>query len=434
MTTKVSLRQKKISKGRESLYLDFYPPIPHPKTEKSTRREFIGMYLFSSKKEIKKDIDDLNKIISERKEKKQEFKIQLNQINELKAFYKGFKGLTPIDKQHNAETLAIAKSIRQKRENFLNKPEIYSQYEKEQLKLKELGEQCFVEYFTKLANKRKESNHANWISALKYLNTFTNGSLKFADLNEKFLEDFKEYLLSTKSNKSNKTTLSQNSAVSYFNKVKAALKQAFKDGILQQDLNAKVKPIKAAETRREFLTLEELNKLVKTECNNPLMKRAALFSVLTGLRFSDIKKMIWGELEYINGQGYRINFNQKKTKGVEYYDISEQAYSLINGAENPKDMPQNKSVFEGLTYSAYQNKHLFQWIGAAGITKNITFHNFRHSFAVLQLMPNADGSNGTDIYTVSKMLGHKDLKTTQIYAKIVDETKRAAANKIKLNM
>jgi integrase len=330
--------------------------------------------------------------------------------------------------------LEIAKSIRQKRENFLNKPEIYSQYEKEQLKLKELGEQCFVEYFTKLANKRKESNHANWISALKYLNTFTNGSLKFADLNEKFLEDFKEYLLSTKSNKSNKTTLSQNSAVSYFNKVKAALKQAFKDGILQQDLNAKVKPIKAAETRREFLTLEELNKLVKTECNNPLMKRAALFSALTGLRFSDIKKMIWGELEYINGQGYRINFNQKKTKGVEYYDISEQAYSLINGAENPKDMPQNKSVFEGLTYSAYQNKHLFQWIGAAGITKNITFHNFRHSFAVLQLMPNADGSNGTDIYTVSKMLGHKDLKTTQIYAKIVDETKRAAANKIKLNM
>jgi integrase len=385
MATKVSLRQKKISKGRKSLYLDFYPSIPHPETGEPTRREFLGLYIYE-------------------------------------------KAKTPIDKQHNTETLKIGESIRQKRENFLNKPEIYSQYEKEQLRLKELGEQCFIEYFTKLANKRKASNHDNWVSALNYLDTFTNGRLKFADLNQKFLEDFKEYLLTTKSNRSNKTTLSQNSAVSYFNKVKAALKQAYKDGVLQDDLNAKVKPIKAAETRREYLTLEELNKLVKTPCNDVLLKRAALFSALTGLRFSDIQKMTWGELEYINGQGYFLNFNQKKTKGVEVLPISEQAYSFTEGAENPKDMPQDEPVFEGLKYSAYHNKHLFQWIGAAGITKDITFHCFRHTFATLQLF------NGTDIYTVSKMLGHKDLKTTQVYAKIVDEAKRTAADKIRLDI
>ncbi len=385
MATKVNLRQKKISKGRKSLYLDFYPPIPHPETGEPTRREFLGLYIYEKPK-------------------------------------------TPFDKQHNTETLKIAQSIRQKRENFLNKPEIYSRYENEQLKIKELGEQCFVEYFKKLANKRKNSNHDNWISALAYLEAFTNGSLKFADLNQKFLEDFKEYLLTTKSKRSNKTTLSQNSAVSYFNKVKATLKQAYKDGILQTDLNAKVKPIKAAETRREYLTLDELNKLVKTPCNDVLLKSAALFSALTGLRFSDIQKMTWGELEYINGQGYFLNFNQKKTKGVEVLPISEQAYSLTNGTPNPKDMPQDKPVFEGLKYSAYHNKHLFQWIGAAGITKDITFHCFRHTFATLQLF------NGTDIYTVSKMLGHKDLKTTQVYAKIVDEAKRTAANKIKLDL
>ena len=385
MTIKVSLREKKISKGRKSLDLDFYPPIPHPETGEPTRREFLGLYTFEKPK-------------------------------------------TPINKLHNTDTLKIANSIRQKRENFLNKPEIYSQYEKEQLKLKELGEQCFIEYFTKLANKRKSSNHDNWLSALNYLDTFTNSTLKFANLNEKFLEDFKEYLLTTKSNRSNKTTLSQNSAVSYFNKVKAAMKQAYKDGILQYDLNAKVKPIKAAETRREYLTIDELNKLVKTPCNDTLLKRAALFSALTGLRFSDIQKMTWGELEYIKEQGYFLNFNQKKTKGVEVLPISEQAYNFTEGAENPKDMPQDKAVFEGLKYSAYHNKHLFQWIGAAGITKDITFHCFRHTFATLQLF------NGTDIYTVSKMLGHKDLKTTQVYAKIVDEAKRTAANKIKLDM
>jgi integrase len=385
MATKVSLRQKKISKGRKSLYLDFYPPIPHPETGEPTRREFLGLYIFEKPK-------------------------------------------TPIDKQHNAETLKIGDSIRQKRENFLNKPEIYSQYEKEQLRLKELGEQCFIEYFRKLTNKRKGSNLNSWTSALKYLDSFTNGSLKFADLNQKFLEDFKEYLLTTKSNRSNKTTLSQNSAVSYFNKVKAALKQAYQDGFLPTDLNTKVKPIKAAETRREYLTLEELNKLVKTPCNDVFMKHAALFSALTGLRFSDIQKMTWGELEHINGQGYFLNFNQKKTKGVEVLPISEQAYRFTEGTKNPRDMPQDKHVFVGLKYSAYRNKHLFQWIGAAGITKDITFHCFRHTFATLQLF------NGTDIYTVSKMLGHKDLKTTQVYAKIVDEAKRTAANKIKLDM
>src|SRR5690606_17649316 len=106
MTTKVALRQKPISKGRKSLYLDFYPAIPHPETGEPTRREFLGLYLFD-------------------------------------------KAKNPFDKRHNTETLQIAENIRQKRENFLNKPEIYSQYEKEQLRLKELGEQCFIEYFSK---------------------------------------------------------------------------------------------------------------------------------------------------------------------------------------------------------------------------------------------------------------------------------------------
>jgi integrase len=377
---KVTLRQKKISKGRQSLYLDFYPAVPHPETGEPTRREFLGLYIFEKPK-------------------------------------------TPIDKQHNIETFKIGESIRQKRENFLNKPEIYSEYEKEQLRKKELGEQCFVEYFRKLTNKRKASNHDNWLSALNYIEAFTKGKLKFAALNEKFFEDFKEYLLTTKSNKSSKTTLSQNSAVSYFNKVKATLKQAFKDGILQTDLNAKISPIKAVETRREYLTIDELNKLANTHCNNDLLRRAALFSALTGLRFSDIQKMVWGELEYIEGHGYYLNFIHKKTKEIEYYPISEQAANLLNEKGEPK-----AKVFEGLEYSAYHNKHLFQWIGAAGITKGITFHCFRHTFATLQLF------NGTDIYTVSKMLGHKDLKTTQIYAKIVDETKRQAANKIVLDL
>ena len=384
MAIKVTLRQKKIRKERKSLYLDFYPAIPHPETGEPTRREFLGLYIFEKPKNY-------------------------------------------IDKQYNDEQLQKAELIKNERYKQFNGNIELSELEKRTLekdkKERELGEQCFIEYFTKLANKRKASNHDNWFSALKYIQDFTKGKLKFTDLNEKFLEDFKEYLLTTKSKKSDKTTLSQNSAVSYFNKVKVTLKQAHKDGILQTDLNAKISPIKTTETRREYLTIEELNKLVKTPCNLDLLKRAALFSALTGLRFSDIQKMVWGELEYIEGQGYFLNFSQKKTNGIEYYPISEQAVSLLNEKGEP-----TTKVFEGLEYSAYHNKHLFQWIGATGITKDITFHCFRHTFATLQLF------NGTDIYTVSKMLGHKDLKTTQIYAKIVDDTKRKAADKIKLDM
>ena len=229
--------------------------------------------------------------------------------------------------------------------------------------------------------------------------------------------------MNVKSNKSNKVTLSQNTAQSYFNKFKATLKQAYKDNYLNCDLNSKVEQIKAVETRREHLTIEELNRLAQTECPNPLLKTVSLFSALTGLRFSDIQKMVWNEIEYIEGNGYFIKFEQQKTGGIETMPISEQAYSLLG---EPKDG--NKKIFEGLKYSAHENGHLAKWIGLAGITKHISFHCFRHTYACLQL------SNGTDIYTVSKMLGHRELKTTQVYAKIIDATKREATNKIKIEL
>ena len=380
MAIKVHLRKKGISKERFSLYLDIYPPIIHPETGRKTRRHFLGLYI---------------------KEKPK----------------------TATDKQHNKETLQLAEQIRQKQENHLNKPEIYSDYEKEQLRIKQLGEKDFIEYYRMLAHKRKSSNHDNWMSALKYLEKFAGERLRFADLNERLLEDFKEFLLTTGSNKSKKALLSQNSALSYFNKIKAALKQAYKDGLLVHDLNGKVRSIKEAETNREYLTIEELNLLAGTHCSDDVLKRAALFSALTGLRFSDIEKLKWREVVFNPGDGYLISFRQKKTKSIESLPISEQARNLLGERGTP-----DETVFSGMGASYSRSKHLAQWLGAAGITKKITFHCFRHTYATLQLF------NGTDIYTVSKMLGHKNLKTTQVYAKIVDVAKREAAGKINLDM
>lgn len=380
MAVKVKLREKKITNGRKSLYLDFYPAIFNHKTGKTTRREFLGLYIFEKTK-------------------------------------------NPFDKKHNTETIRIAENIRQKRENALNKPEIYNDFEKEQLRIKELGEHCFVEYFRKLTNKKYGSNLSNWTSTLKFFEAYTNGSIKFKDLSVPFFEGFKNYLLTTKSNKSNKAKLKVNTASSYFNKIKASLKQAYKDGILQVDLNSQIEPIPEEETRREYLTIEELNRLIKTPCNNDLLKRCAIFSALTGMAFKEIQNMIWADVTFIADKGYMVLTKRQKTQRDNYLPIPEQAFNLLGERKEPK-----AKVFEGLKYSAYHNKHLFQWIGSAGITKDITFHCFRHTYAIIQLY------KGTDIYTVSKMLGHKDLKTTQIYAKVVDETKREATNKIILDL
>ena len=411
MATKVKLRTKAISGNRQGLYLDFYPAIKHPETGEQTRREFLNLFLMDETEHETLFYNDgkgktQKKIVPVVDKKGQPKKVKLN----------------PIDKQHNKETLSLAEQIRQKKDNQLNKPEIYTGYEKEQLRIKEKGEHNFIEYFKKLVDKRKGSNYDNWVSASHYLIKFTNGNLKFSELDETFCTDFKEYLLTTNTTKSNKAKLSQNSVVSYFNKLKAAMKQAYKDRYLQTDLNAKIEAVKQAETRRNFLTMDELNSLVKTECTLPILKQAALFSALTGLRFIDIQNLVWGEIEFIKGNGYFLKFTQQKTDGVEMMPISEQSFNLLGERKDPI-----AKVFEGLKYSAWVNLQLTKWLYKSGIAKNITFHCFRHTYATLQL------SMGTDIYTVSKMLGHRDLKTTQVYAKIISQTKRDAANKIHLD-
>ena len=379
MAIKVKLRQKKISEERQSLYLDFYPAIPHPGTGEPTRREFLKMYLFDKPKDF-------------------------------------------IDKHHNKETLQIAEQIRQKRENHLNKPEIYTGYEKEQLRIKERGEHNFVSYFKSLADKRKASNYDNWVSAYNYLETFTKGNLKFADLNEKFCNEFKEYLLTTKSKKSNKVTLAQNSAVSYFNKFKATLKQAYKDGYLPSDLNGKIECIEPQETISQTLTIEELNTLAKTECKNPLLKKYVLFSALTGMPFKEMQNLNWGQVELSKTFGIRIKMIRQKTGKPYLINISEQAYSLMGERKEQTD-----KVFEGISN---RDRYYFfpLWLAEAGIKKDMTFHDLRHTYGCLQI------DAGTDIYTLQGNMGHSTPRQSMMYGKISDQRKREAADKIKLDL
>lgn len=116
-----------------------------------------------------------------------------------------------------------------------------------------------------------------------------------------------------------------------------------------------------------------------------------------------------------------MKYTIQKTSKYDELPISEQAIQLCGERRNPDEL-----VFDGLVYSAYANKALAQWLGAAGITRNVTFHCFRHTFATLQL------ASGTQITTIQKMLGHKNVGTTLVYAKTLEEAKREAAEKIKI--
>ena len=139
------------------------------------------------------------------------------------------------------------------------------------------------------------------------------------------------------------------------------------------------------------------------------------------MRWGDCLKLRWIDLQYSEDQGYFIRFNQNKTKSYETLPITEEAVKELG---NPA-IDSQEYVFKGLTYSSHNNFLLAKWAMNAGITKHITFHSFRHTNATLLI------SAGEDIYTVSKMLGHKELRTTEIYAKVLNSKKVAAANRIK---
>lgn len=325
------------------------------------------------------------------------------------------------------EACLYADKVRAIRQREYDNAALYTDSEAEQAAQYERSQCNFIEYFKQVAdNRHKNSSDSivvNWNRVYELIKIFAGGdTLLFGQIDLRLIENVKMFMLNAPQGGNKSGTVSRNTAATYFSIFKAGLKQAFVDGYLTIDLAAKVKGIPEQESRREHLTLEELNTLAQTPCDNPIIKRAALFSALTGIRHVDIKKMKWKEIVK-EGDHYRVNFTQQKTKGVEYTPISSQAYQLCG-----ERLDDNRLVFEGLPDPSWISKPLERWVKSSGITKHITFHCFRHTFATLQL------ANGTDIYTVSKMLGHTNVRTTQIYTKVVDEKKENAADAIKINL
>ena len=318
------------------------------------------------------------------------------------------------EKRHNKETLALAESILAIRQSEY----VQGRFD---IKNKSKSKRTFLNYFSEIAEEKMKAdssnNYGNWFSAFQHLKKFVSPNLTFDDIDEDFVKRVKNYFENEAKTKSN-LDLSQNSKYSYFNKVKAALRSAFDEGYISINYGSKVKSFDQAESQREYLTFSEVESLAKAYCKYDVLKRAFLFSCLSGLRWSDINTLTWSEVRD-EDDGFKVNFRQEKTDGVEYLYISEQARELLGQRGEPKDR-----VFTGLKYGAVFNHEIVRWSVRAGLTKHITFHSARHTNAVLLL------ENGADIYTVSKRLGHREIRTTAIYAKIVDKKNKEAAELI----
>ena len=371
----VKLREKRLSNGGMSLYLDIY-------RNGKRHKEYLKLYLIDAK--------------------------------------------TPAEKEQNRQTLATAQAIKSKRLIEIQNGEYsFTRQFKD--------DTPFLEYFREMVEERKKrkdskGNYGNWHSCLRYLEMYCDESTTFRNVTPEFILGFKEFLNNVEKDTHKRVHhrmerdsfqgLSQNSKLSYFNKLRACINHAFNNRIMPYNPLVGIEGFKAAEVKRDYLTLEEIKKLAATPCRYPALKRAFLFSCLTGLRKSDIQKITWGDVQKF-GDFTRIIFKQKKTGGQEYLDITPQAEKYLGKRGNPEDR-----VFSGFTYGSFTSVELQRWCMAAGMYKELTFHCGRHTFAVLML------DLGADIYTVSKLLGHRELSTTQIYAKVLDKSKQNAVSLI----
>lgn len=316
-----------------------------------------------------------------------------------------------IEKELNKETLATAEYVRAQRQ-------IELQSQKYDFVSESKMKSNFLDFFEEQAAKR--SNCYNWSMSVRYFKSFFGSEIAFTELNETLCEEYADYLLSGPALGRSKIRIKKNTAVAYFGRFRLTLQAAFKKRYLPNDLGSIIENITPQETHRPFLFMEELEGMANAFCPNPIVKLAGLFSAMTGFRYSDIETLLWKEIQGSEGN-YYILYSQEKTENAEYYPVSDETIKLLGKRGAP-----DSKVFEGLKYDQTVTS-LKKWLSNAGIEKHFTFHGFRHTFATLQI------AAGTDIYTVSKLLGHKDIKTTQIYAKIVDSLKKEASEKIKIN-
>lgn len=161
--------------------------------------------------------------------------------------------------------------------------------------------------------------------------------------------------------------------------------------------------------KRVYLTADELKALVRTECSVKRYKQLFLFACFVGLRYSDLVSLRWSDVIMENGET-RIEKMMHKTRHMVYVPLCNRAKEYL-----PERGKADEPVFPGLPRNIGAiDSVIREWTLEAGIEKKVTFYSSRHTFATLNL------AQGADLYVVSQLLGHKEIRTTEGYAEIID--------------
>lgn len=231
----------------------------------------------------------------------------------------------------------------------------------------------------------------------------------------------KQYLLGFIDSLNMNEALDTGTVYTYYNCLMIVLNSAVREELIPENpskyLEPSVKP-RPKDSTRAYLTLDEVKKLIETPSKDEVTKRAFLFSCFCGLRISDVRRLDWSMVHDTADGGLQVEAGTKKTGVVIYNPLSANAIRWM------PERQRSGLIFPGLPLSPSLDRHIDAWAKSAGITKHVTFHVARHTHATLLL------TYGADIYTVSKLLGHTNVQTTQIYAKIVDKKKVEAVNLI----
>ena len=361
----VTLRTRPLKNGMLSYYLDYYPGYRDQETMKSIRHEGLNIYIYANPK-------------NER------------------------------ERNFNATMSEKAEAIRCRRfESIVN--DRYDFFDRHKLKAD------FLEYYRRQLRKHDQK----WEFVYHHFYNFVHGKCTFEEIDFDLCNKFREYLLNAKQLRRD-GRISKNSASGYWSTFRGLLKILYRNQLIKTNINDFLDKIETEDTPKDYLSVEELYKLAETPCKKPILKTAALFSCLTSLRISDILSLQWHEIVDFAAGGKCVHTITQKTKTEDIIPISDEALQLIGYSPEKTGL-----VFKGLKRSWTQHP-MKEWIRKAGITKNITFHSYRRTYATLQ------GAAGTDIRTIQSNMAHKSITTTQRYMKVVDSNKREASNRISL--
>lgn len=388
LTTKTKenpkLQEKLLTDGRKSLYLEYY----------------LGRQQYT---------DEMGKV-----------KVKHDRKKESLNLYLIAKPRTPIEKQNNVETLELAKKIRFEREQQMKEDRAgYRLKGNRKINVFDFMQSYYDNYtkgdkrMIKAAIKRFKD-----FIALEY--TIYKNNIAPEQLNKDMMLKFVEYLQSISKGEG---------ALTHYKRFKKIIKYGVEHDIIRKnpcngvickgDENALVKDV---------LSLEEMEQLLSTkyEQQNPNVRRAFIFCLYTGIRFCDVKDLMYNDVDYSNRL---LTFNQKKTQGHSSKSwvtipLNDGLLSLIGQQPKNEDPPPlNINIFN-LPSQSMCLRSLRYWVKLAGIDKHITWHCARHSFAVNIL------NNGANIKTVASLLGHSGLQHTEKYTRAVDSLKQAAIDSL----